>query len=378
MKNSQQGFIGIAVIILVALVAIGSGVYIYTQKEKLKVVDKETINTYQATSTTDITTTLSATSTPTATTSPTSETGKKVTNQSTTNSAEKKMLSFNLQAPEGEVVMGDVSWTITLYGPNGIIAGGYEGVNDDYASLNKNLIKAGVTATTSGKYGQHIDIAVEKSVVGEIVLSTTFPSVSGKTILGLPTVILERSPGNAIVGIELYAGTRKDEIRFEHDTGPIPLDVWALYDNGVKSKFFMNQDNMIFKTANPDIVTINFTRYYGPEIELHKPGQSNIVATYKDKWTDNLPVIVQNDGIRVTSATNVTAAVGQPFEYIIKTNREDINTIKVEGLGGLSFDEEKRKIFGTLQNSGYYTFRIAITSIDGTESWVTVWVEPKE
>jgi hypothetical protein len=57
MKNTQKGFIGIAIIIVIALIAVGGGTYVYTQQKMNTNIDSNIEVETNSTSTTSITTT---------------------------------------------------------------------------------------------------------------------------------------------------------------------------------------------------------------------------------------------------------------------------------------------------------------------------------
>ncbi len=157
-------------------------------------------------------------------------------------------------------------WIAEVYGPNGVTTDG-------------------VTLEEDNEHEFGVNVVVEDSVVGEVILYGCVQAGDGKLYYGKPTMVYSNPPGESIESIECVPSVLTMAVG---DT--IKPELWATYENGVKSRLFVGADTpLIFRSSDPQIVEVNV---YG--LEALKEGIAVISVEYKGLRT-SLQYKVGND-----------------------------------------------------------------------------------
>ena len=157
-------------------------------------------------------------------------------------------------------------WFAEVYGPNGVTTDG-------------------VTLEEDNENDFGVNVLMDDSLVGEVVLYGYFYSEDGKVLYAKPQVVYSNPPGERIVSIECIPS---DLTMTAGDT--IAPELWATYENGVKSRLFVGMDTpLTFRSSDARIMGVN-----GHELEALKDGSAVITAEYKGLRT-TLQYTVGND-----------------------------------------------------------------------------------
>ena len=248
-------------------------------------------------------------------------------------------LQFTLQPPGGETPNGTVEWTAVVYGPAGA--------------------EPVLTLFTSGTYGEQLALTVPASLLGQVVLSARFPSISGTTILGAPQVVLSRPPGTALTGIALDPASIQSQIGTE-----VALAVSGIYDGAVASRLFTNAANCTFQSSNAAVATVDAEG----RVKLLALGTATITATYNGTLTATSAVTVLDVVPAITSAASVAGTVGQAFSHQLTASQTAQSFAAAPLPAGLTLNPQTGLITGTPTTQGANSALVSVTNVNGTGS----------
>ncbi len=251
-----------------------------------------------------------------------------------------QLLNFTLQPPAGESPNGPVEWTAVVYGPAGVNT-------------------TGLTLAMSGTFGEQLALTVAASVQGQVVLSVSFLSVTGKTVLGTPGVVVNRPPGSVLTGIALVPAAIQSQVGAE-----VPLSVTGIYDASVSSSLFVSAANIAFQSSNPNVATVTADG----QVQLVAIGTTTITATYNGTLTGTTAVTVLDVAPVVTSAGSVAGTVGQTLNHQL-TASQTVQTFAAAPLPpGLTLNSQTGLIAGTPTAQGATSALVSATNANGTGS----------
>jgi len=244
-------------------------------------------------------------------------------------------LNFGFDPPSGESIAGEVTWSVVVYGPDG-------------------LTTEGLTLTPSGAFGENVQIDIAAGVVGEVVASVQFPSSSGKTVIGEPAIIASR-PSGALTGVEI----RPDSVGLL--AGPtVPLEVWGLYDNGTSNLLFINPDNTTWSSGDSSLATVDGDG----RVTLVTAGETTVQATYNGHIA-TAAIDVWDPAPNITSTSSASGELGQPFNYQITADGSPVSFAARDLPDGLAVNQETGLITGNPTYEGRYIITVVATNDDG-------------
>lgn len=247
-------------------------------------------------------------------------------------------VNLALQTPVGESPNGPAFWLVQVYGPNGVTTDG-------------------VTFTSSGTYGENLQLDLAAGVVGEVVVSVQFPSTSGKTVIGEAGVVASRPPG-VLTGIEL----RPNSIAMP--AGPsLPLEVWGVYDSGTKTRLFTDSANTTWTDAQPTVATVDDDG----SVTLLTPGETTVQATYNGGRSASCAIDVWAPPPVITSGAGASASAGQPFSYQITADGASVSFTARDLPEGLLFNSASGLISGSPTYQGLFHILVGALNADGQE-----------
>ena len=247
-------------------------------------------------------------------------------------------LNFILEPLVDEPVAGAATWLAENYGPDGVAS-------------------TGLTLTASGNNAAQLALTVAASVQGTVILRVGYPSTTGKTVFGQPTVVHARPPGVAITGIEL----RPSSVASPYGT-KIPLEVWVIYDGTTASRAYVTAANTVFATANPAVATVDA----GGVSTMLKPGIATMTATYQNQWSAQRVVTVLDDPPTVLNPTSVSATIGQSLAVQLSAS-QFVLSFSVNGLpSGLTLNGQTGLIAGMPTTEGRFPVTITVQNANGT------------
>lgn len=160
---------------------------------------------------------------------------------------------FRVAPPEAEPIAGDVNWFVEVFGPDGVSS-------------------SGVTWQVDSGNSRNVTVAVDQSVVGDVVLYGGYDSSTDKLILSKPVVVISRPPGAALAGIELVPPTVTMSIGDK-----LEPEIWGVYNNGTRSRLFISIDRPAsFSSSNETIVGADMNG----SIAARSTGSGIVTATY--------------------------------------------------------------------------------------------------
>ena len=247
-------------------------------------------------------------------------------------------LNFILDALVDEPAAGAATWLAENYGPDGVTS-------------------VGLTLTASGSNASQLALTVAASVQGTVILRVGYPSATGKTVFGQPTVVLTRPPGAAITGIELRPAT----VASPYGT-KVPLEVWEIYDGAIASRAYVTAANTVFGTANPAVATVDADGI----ATMLTPGIATVTTTYENQWSTQRVITVLDDPPTVTNSTTVPATVGQSFTFQLSAS-QSVQTFLLDALpSGLTLNGHTGQIAGTPTTEGRFPVVVTAQNANGT------------
>jgi Bacterial Ig-like domain (group 2)/Putative Ig domain len=249
-------------------------------------------------------------------------------------------LNFTLQPPAGESPNGPVEWNALVYGPNGVE-------------------NTGLTMTTTGDYGEQLALNIAGSVQGQVVLSVSFPSTTGQTVVGTAQVVLDRPPGSALTGVALDPASIQSQIGAE-----LALAVSGIYDGAVASRLFTNVANCVFQSSNAAVATVDSDG----RVKLLAPGTATITATYNGTLTATTAVTVLDAVPAITSAASVAGTVGQAFTHQLTASQTAQSFAAAPLPPGLTLNTQTGLVNGTPTTQGATSALVSVTNANGTGS----------
>jgi len=257
-------------------------------------------------------------------------------------SASAPALEFDLASNALATINGNATWTALIYGPAGITSDG-------------------LTLTTSGTNASHVSLLIDDAVVGQVTLQATYPSTSGKTVIGKEAVVATRNTGT-LTGIEL----RPDTLALEPGT-EVPLEVWGVFDTGNPCRLFIASGDIAYESSDTNVATVDADG----RVSLLAEGSVTITATYQGNQTASTQVTVLGPAPQITSAASVNAIVGVTVNYQITASGSPTG-FRADNLPpNLSLNATTGLISGTPATNGLFSVQIGATNATGT-GWKTV------
>jgi len=244
-------------------------------------------------------------------------------------------LDFTLNPEVDEPIVGEAVWTALVYGPDGISS-------------------EGLTLSVSGTYGEQASLLIDDAVVGRITLQVSYPSSTGKTVLGVEEVVETRDPG-VLTGLELRPGS----INLPAG-GELPLEVWGIFSAGGPCRMF--NSGMQFQSSNPAIATVSAQGV----VNLIAPGAASVSVDDGASHTAIVPVTVLPAAPVITSPEVATVVVGQPLSYQIIANNSPTQYEADELPSGLVLNASTGLLSGTLNTPGTLLVRLGASNATGT------------
>lgn len=243
-----------------------------------------------------------------------------------------------LQALPDEPPVGPATWSVVVYGPDG-------------------LSTQGVFTTVSGAMNQNLLIDVSDSVIGEVVVSVRYPASNDVTVVGSPGVVLSRPPG-LMTGIAVVP----DDIMLS--PGPtVPAQILGLYDSGTNIFLFTDTNNTTFTSSDTNTAIVSPQGY----ITLMEPGTATVRAVYSGIHTGSISVHVLAPLPVITSPTSAVAHIGVPFSYQITASNAPVS-FTTEGLPpGLALAAGTGVITGAPLTEGLFYFSAGALNAEGQE-----------
>ena len=249
-------------------------------------------------------------------------------------------LHFTLQPPAGEAPNGPVVWTAVVFGPAG-------------------TAPSGLTLATTGAYGEVLALTVAGAVQGQVVLSVSFPSTSGKTVLGRPTLVLERPPGTALTGISCTPAVVEGQAGAQ-----ISLVVNGTYDGTVTMPIFTNAANTTFASSNTGVASVSGDG----RVTLGALGTAQITVTYNGTQVSTVPVTVRDVQPIVTSAASVSGSTGQPLSHQVTASQAVQSFAAAPLPPGLTLNAQTGVITGTPTSAGRFAVILTVDNANGRGS----------
>ncbi len=249
-------------------------------------------------------------------------------------------LHFTLQPPAGESPNGPVEWTTVVYGPEGMAA-------------------TGLTMTTAGTSGDELTMFVAASVQGQVVLSVSFRSTSGKMVFGSPQVVLNRPTGSVLTSLALSPAVIELQVGAE-----VSLALSGIYDGTVSSRLFTNAANTSFVSSDPSVATVDADG----RVKLIALGMARITATYNGTLMAAVVVTVLDVAPVVVSPPTIPATVGQYLSLQLSASQV-VQSFTMDALPtGLSLDAQSGLIEGVPTTEGRFPAVVTVQNANGTGS----------
>ena len=145
------------------------------------------------------------------------------------------------------------NWYVEVFGPNGIV-------------------QDGVTVTPDSNDPNIVSVAVEDTVVGDVVVHVTYEDINGNLVTTTPVVVVSMPPGTTMTGIELLPSMIGLTVG-----STVVSEVWADYDNGTRSQIYIPTGATISYTSDDNIIASVDTT---GKIVLNAAGTTNIHVSY--------------------------------------------------------------------------------------------------
>ena len=246
------------------------------------------------------------------------------------------VLNLSLQIADSETQAESAVWSTVVYGPDGVTT-------------------QGLTCTTSGTMAENLRIEVATNVIGQVVVSVSYLSTSGTTIVGAPGVVRTRFPG-LMTGITL----RPSDATMT--AGPtLPTKTWGLYDAGPSTLLFTDTLNMNYTSAAPTIASVADDG----QISLLSPGKTTITGVYAGCYTGTVAVTVLGPAPCITSTNATQAFTNYPFSYQITASGLPVEYQVANLTAWLALDPVSGLITGTPLTEGLFHFTVSAINADG-------------
>jgi hypothetical protein len=213
------------------------------------------------------------------------------------------VFTYHLQAAAGSPIVDTPSWFAEVYGPDGVTT-------------------SGLTISQHADDPTYVDIAIADSVVGDVALFAQYGTGNTDLISAQPAIVMSRSPGSAITGIELVPGNTVLTAG-----GKISTQIWVLYDNGTRAQPYVAQaDAVQYSSTNANVASVDASGI----VTLRNPGVATIRASYLGFSAESQVSVITGSGLanistRLPVGTGNNAMIGgfivtgtQPKKVIIR------------------------------------------------------------
>jgi hypothetical protein len=200
---------------------------------------------------------------------------------------------FELTFPTNAPPEGNVAWYVQVYGPDGITSDGVE-------------------LSEGGTSNSQVTLTVDGSLVGDVVLSAAYLSVSN-TIMVVPPVLVVSLPasGPAMNGFQIFPGSIALSVG-----SVITPEFLASYSDGSTSFRYPNPSAIEVTSSQPDVVSVTNSLAW----QLASIGTSTVTVNWNGFQEQDQITVFDPDSTNPPPLTLVNSGGGQLTAFWVGFN----------------------------------------------------------